>query len=254
MSAAVTLCAERLAAGDPDRFAATMAGPVENRPVLFALYAANLELARAPWASAEPMVAEIRLQWWIDALGGLATGRHAVAHEIGPALELLPKAALEGLILAAQARRQDCWSDAFPDAAALWDYLDATSGAVMAAAGCCLGATESDAALHGFGAAAGLANWLVALPELTARGRLTLAGATPERLGDLAVEGLVRLDAAAAALAQGGVPARLAALCGWQARAQLRRAARDPRAIVEGRLRGAEFSRRLGLLRARLAL
>ncbi|KQB17219.1 squalene/phytoene synthase family protein [Rhodobacter capsulatus] len=253
MSDPVALCAERLAAGDPDRFAAVMACPVSDRPALFALYAANLAIAQAPWASAEPLVAEMRLQWWIDALEALAAQGRPVPQEIGPALQALPEAALRGLITVAEARRVDCHGEAFADAARLWDYLDATSGALAAAAGACLGA-GSEAALHAHGTAAGLANWLIALPELTARGRLTLAGAEPGLLADLARDGLTRLAATRGALRTAAPAARLAALSGWQAAAVLHRAAGAPERIAAGALRGSEFSRRLGLLRARLAV
>lgn len=253
MSDPVALCAEHLAAGDPDRQAAVMACPVPDRPLLFALYATNLMLAQAPWASAEPLVAEMRLQWWIDALEALAARGQPVPHAIGPALAGLPGPALAGLLTAAEARRADCHRAPFADTARLWDYLDATSGAICAAAGACLGA-GSTAALHGIGTASGLANWLIAQPDLAARGRLTLAGAQPEDLAALAREGLTRLDAAEAALRGAPVGARLAALGGWQARAVLRRAAAAPERIGAGRLRGSEFARRFGLLRARLAL
>ena len=253
MSDPVALCAERLAAADPDRFAAVMACPVPDRPALFALYAANLALAQAPWASAEPLVAEMRVQWWIDALGALAAKARPVPHEIGPVLTLLPSAALQGLIGVAEARRADCQTEPFGDPARLWDYLDATSGAICAAAGACLGA-GAEATLHAHGAAAGLASWLIALPDLSARRRLTLAGATPDALASLAQEGLARLEAAQAALRTAPPGARLAALSGWQAAPVLRRAAADPGRIAAGTLRGSEFSRRLGLLRARLAV
>ena len=39
-----------------------MAAPPAARPGLLALYAFNLEIARAPWVVSEPMLAEIRLQ------------------------------------------------------------------------------------------------------------------------------------------------------------------------------------------------
>ncbi|MEQ8366967.1 MAG: phytoene synthase, partial [Roseicyclus sp.] len=57
-------CAELVARGDPDRFRATMAAPVDARRVLFPLYAFNIEVSRAPWVTAEPMIAEMRLQFW----------------------------------------------------------------------------------------------------------------------------------------------------------------------------------------------
>ncbi|MBZ4022421.1 hypothetical protein CKO11_08120 [Rhodobacter sp. TJ_12] len=254
MKTALATCAARLETGDPDRFAAVMALPPETRAPLFALYAANLEIARAPWASPEPMVAEIRLQWWIEALDALARTGRDVPHDIGPALVNIPAQALEMLTEAAEARRVDCWSDPFADAARLWDYLEATAGAPMAAAGHCLQVPQAEARLRALGTVTGLANWLIAQPELAARGRLKLAGAGAESFADLAREGLARLEAAQAALQDAPRPARMAALPGWQTRAVLERAVRAPEAVPSGRLREAEIKRRFGLLRARLAL
>ncbi|MDZ4135714.1 MAG: squalene/phytoene synthase family protein, partial [Paracoccaceae bacterium] len=64
-------CADLLERGDPDRFAAILAAPPSARGALLAIHATNLEIARAPWASSEPMLAEMRLQWWQDALAAL---------------------------------------------------------------------------------------------------------------------------------------------------------------------------------------
>lgn len=251
-AAAQALCAERVAAGDPDRFAAVMASPAALRAPLFALYAANLEIARAPWASGEPIVAEMRLQWWIDAFSAQAGKSVEIPHEIGAALSGFPAAVLQALVAAAEARRADCWSDPFADAGELRAYLAATSGRVYAAAGVLLGGAETTA-LADFGAAAGFAQWLIALPELRARGRLDLP--LPEaELAALAGAELARLEAASAALARAPRPLRIAALPGWDARGVLRRAAGAPEKIVGGRLRGSEFSRRFGLLRATLRL
>lgn len=253
MTAAVALCAERLAAGDPDRFSAVMASPGRLRPGLFALYATNLELARAPWASAEPLVAEMRLQWWVDALAARAAGRQAVPHDIGPALEVLSPSVLHLLGAVAEARRADCWGDPFADETALWAYLEATSGGLFDAAGQVIGAADAPG-LRAYGAAVGMANWLVAQPELARRGRLCLAGADPARLGQLASQALDRLTLSERALHGAPKAARLAALPGWQARGVLERAASAPARISEGRLRSPEVVRRYGLLRARLAI
>jgi phytoene/squalene synthetase len=59
-------CAALVERSDPDRFRVAMAAPPAAREVLFPLYAFNLEVARAPWATREPMLAEMRLQWWRD--------------------------------------------------------------------------------------------------------------------------------------------------------------------------------------------
>ena len=253
MTAAVALCAERLAAGDPDRFAAVMAVPAPLRPGFFALYATNLEIARAPWASAEPLVAEMRLQWWVDALAARAAQGRAVPHDIGPALEALSRPVLDTLCAVAEARRADCWRDPFADEAALWAYLEATSGGLFAAAGQVAGGGVVPE-LRAYGATVGMANWLVALPELTRRGRLCLAQADPDRLGRLAGEALERLKFHEHALRRTPQAVRFAALPGWQARGVLACATRAPARIAEGQLRSPEIARRFGLLRARLAI
>ena len=79
-------CANLVAKGDPDRFAATMAAPVAARRVLFPFYAFNLEVARAPWVTQEPLIAEMRLQWWADALDEIARGGPVRRHEVTDAL------------------------------------------------------------------------------------------------------------------------------------------------------------------------
>ena len=78
----LTACARIVEKGDPARFKAVMAAPPKARDALFPLYAFNVEVARAPWVSAEPGIAEIRLHWWIDALGEIAAGGMVRRHEV----------------------------------------------------------------------------------------------------------------------------------------------------------------------------
>src|SRR5210317_942930 len=82
LDADVLACAAIVEKGDPERFAAAMASPVEARRVLFPLYAFNVEVSRAPWVTQEPMIAEMRLQWWRDALEEIAQSRPARRHEV----------------------------------------------------------------------------------------------------------------------------------------------------------------------------
>lgn len=249
LAASMAAAAERVAAGDPDRFAATMATPVELRARLWPLYAVNLEVARAPWASAEPLVAEMRLQWWVDALAALAEEGRAPDHILGPALMAQP--ALAGILGGvAEARRRDCWPEGFADTDELWNYLAATSGQIYRAAAVVLGVAPAETELLAeYGSAAGLAAWLTAVPEMTRRGRPSLS---PDRLGDAAVEGLDRLDRVR--LREASRAARLAALPGWRARAVLTRARNAPHRIFDGTLTGSEFSRRFSLLVAAFRL
>lgn len=239
--------ADAVRAGDPRRFAATMAAPAGARPRLWALYALNLEIARAPWASDQPLVAEMRLQWWIDRLEALAAGDPPPAGQ--PVLAALAASTPEAarlLAALAEARRRDARREGFADPAALWDYLDATSGHLVWAAARSLGAGPGDeAAVRDFAAGAGLAAWLAAWPLLEARG-MALAGADDGALAGLARIGLARIgQARRAGLARGLAPALWP---GWQARVMLRRAARDPARVRAGALAPSEFRRRGALL------
>jgi 15-cis-phytoene synthase len=75
-------CADLVSRADPDRFIAALAAPPEARPILIPLYAFNVEVSRAPWVTDEPMIAEMRLQWWRDALEEIGAGRPPRAHEV----------------------------------------------------------------------------------------------------------------------------------------------------------------------------
>ena len=70
----VLACAGIVERGDPWRFRTLMAAPLEARAILFPVYAFNVEVSRAPWVTQEPMIAEMRLQWWRDALEEIASG------------------------------------------------------------------------------------------------------------------------------------------------------------------------------------
>lgn len=236
--------ARRVEQGDPDRFAATMATPAALRDRLWPLYAANIEIARAPWVSSEPMIGEMRLQWWVDGLEALAATGRAPDHEIGASLLPL-RACAAGLARIAEARRRDCWREGFSTAEALNDYLRATSGELFSLAGEALGSVETEA-LRDYGTAAGMAAWLRAAPELSLRGWQPLPE-SGEGAGALAGAALAGLTAAEKRLRHADRAARMAILPAWQARSVLRRALRTRGA---GPLDGSEFARRFGLVRA----
>ena len=91
----VIACARLLERGDPERFRAVMATPLEVRKTLFPIFAFNLEVARAPWVTKEPLIAEMRLQWWQDVLSEISDGRAVRRHEVATplAISLTPAAA-----------------------------------------------------------------------------------------------------------------------------------------------------------------
>jgi 15-cis-phytoene synthase len=213
----VAACAELVQRGDPDRFLAVMAAPVEARAQLLPLYAFNLEVARAPWVTQEPLIAEMRLQWWRDVVENAASGA-ARAHEVaGPLHDLirdfgLPVEVLDRLI---DARRWDVHRDPHEGAEGLASYLEDTGAGLMWLAARALGAPDgAETAVRSYGWATAAAGYLRAVPELEARGRQPL----PEGFGaqDLARRGLEKLAEARAArkaVPKGVAPALLA---GWQ--------------------------------------
>lgn len=174
-------------AADPDRYFATLFAPAPQRPFLFALYAFNAELARVSETVREPMLGAIRLEWWRETAEGAARAaprNHDVAKGLASLFAARPVALadLENLIVA---RAFDSSGDQFVDFAALENYVDATSGAVMRLAAQILGGNP--ALTTEAGRAYGLTGLLRSLPFHNGRHKLylpldllTALHATPE--------------------------------------------------------------------------
>ena len=67
-------CRRAVRKHDPDRYFSALFAPADRRPFLFALYAFNHELAHVGESVREPMMGEIRLQWWRETLDGARAG------------------------------------------------------------------------------------------------------------------------------------------------------------------------------------
>lgn len=172
-------CAAMVAKGDADRFAAAMLAPLPQRGHLMALYAFNLEVACAPWVTREPMIAEMRLQWWRDVLDEVfAKGpvrRHEVATPLAETIRVadLPRAPLDAII---DARREDIGRRPMTPEEA-FAYCDATAGNLMVLAVKALGVGgDARHAARFLGQAQGVANFGMALPRLYGQGWRALDG------------------------------------------------------------------------------
>ncbi|MEI9931888.1 MAG: squalene/phytoene synthase family protein [Rhizomicrobium sp.] len=153
-------CAKTVRKHDPDRYLSALFAPADRRPFLFALYALNHELARVAESVREPMIGEIRLEWWRETLEGARNGNprpHDVARAMATAFAAfdLPPEVLTAMI---DARSLDFNHGSFTDDTSRDDYIDATSGNVMRLASRILGAVRDD-----FAREAGLAYGLVGL-------------------------------------------------------------------------------------------
>jgi phytoene synthase len=156
MSKALALALRR---ADPDRYFSALTAPAEKRPHLIAIYSLNHEFARVGETVREPMLGEIRLQWWREALAEARAGRPR-RHDVVEALTQLfstvdlPQGLFEQMI---DARTFDISTKAFANDEALDAYLDATSGNVMRIAARVLGSgDEFDSTASAYGVAYGL--------------------------------------------------------------------------------------------------
>ena len=244
----VTACAELVEKGDPDRFRAVMAAPPEARMSLFPIYAMNVEVSRAPWVTGEPMIAEMRLQWWRDALEEIAKGgavrQHEVVVPLADALSTDMAAQLDAFVAV---RRWDIYKDPFEDAAHFEAYLNHSAGALLWAAVASLGEAPEQS-VRDLGWAMGLANWFRAIPELEAQGRVPLLDGTEAGVRALAGQGLDRLARARQGLKGLSPQVRPGLLAAWQAAPLLRKVRKDPGCVADGTLALSEGGKRARLM------
>lgn len=119
--------------GEPDRYLAALLAPANVRGDLAALAAFSAELARIVQIVSEPMVGEIRLQWWRDALETMVRGEsaaHPVADALGGAIRRhhLPVALVQNII---DARSIELGIEPAADEQALGAYLDAAEATLF---------------------------------------------------------------------------------------------------------------------------
>jgi 15-cis-phytoene synthase len=189
MQDAFAYCAELVREGDRDRYLTTLFAPAERRDALAALYAFNLEISRVRELAREPLPGEIRLQWWLDVLGG-ERAEEASANPVAAALltaierHRLPAAKLADII---EARRFDLYEEPLPHIADLEIYASRTSSALIALAAQILG-VDAVTAAEPAGIAYGITGLLRAFAVLAARRQLYLPAELLDRHGVQAYE------------------------------------------------------------------
>lgn len=194
---AVAYCLGELRRDDRDRYVTLLFAPKAQRGVLAALYAFNLECARAVTAGGEqPLLGQMRLQWWRDAL--TAATKAAAAGEGAPKPSQPVLAILAGrpdLTTELQdflaTRERDLTDSPFATLVEVTAHAGATAGALAELAAAELGDGHNQAA-RAAGTAYALAGMLRAIPHQAPgrgyQGRLCLP------LDVLAREGLAADD------------------------------------------------------------
>lgn len=210
------ICEAQLRERDRDIWLASLFAPQPARRHIHAVYAYAQECGEAPAKVSQPLLGEMRLRWWTDALSSPdseGTRAHPVADALVDTIQrfALP---LDELVALADAHVADLYDDPAPDMATLEDYCRMTSAGPMRWAARILGAPPSPV-FDDAGVALGLARLLLRpsgplIPaDLLARhGADIRSNAPPLRaaLYELRERALARYDSArraAASLASG---------------------------------------------------
>ena len=142
---AISACGALVQRHDRDRYLSALFAPEAEREQLFALYAFNQEVAKTAEVVSEPMLGQIRLQWWRESLAGIYAGRPR-AHEVVVPLagtiaeKHLPRDLLEMLV---DAREFDLDPAPPEDFESLRVYVEGTSTLLLRLALKVLGAEDS---------------------------------------------------------------------------------------------------------------
>ena len=165
---ALSYCGEQVRRHDNDRFLASLFAPGDRREALFALYAFNLEVAKTREVVTEPMLGQIRLQWWRDAVAEIYGGRPRRHEVIQPLAEAVGRCGLtrSHLDRVIDGREADLTDTAPPTLDALIAYTEDTYVPLVHAALEILGVRDGPAhrAARPAGVAAALTGLLRAVP------------------------------------------------------------------------------------------
>jgi phytoene synthase len=197
------------------------------------------------------MIAEMRLQWWRDALEEIGQGKPVRKHEVTtPLTGILDSRGAQMLDGLVHARRWDIYKNAFEDESDFNDYLRQTGANLMWTAARLLGARDdARPTIEALGRGAALVRFLQAVPDLEARGRIPLVDGRPEAIAALADGALSEIPSPRVAAFRVPPVARPAMIEAWLAEPLLRQIVRDPARVAAGRVGFSEFRKRLRLLR-----
>ena len=225
----IEFCASLLKESDPLRFRSIMAAPEKLRPYYFVIFALNVEVSRAPYLTKEPLIADIRLQWWLDVLdeiiGDKAVRKHAVATPLSKCIGKSQAKELKKFVLA---RKWDIHSDEFNSLTELNNYLYETTGILFqVAAGRNLVTTNKY--FHDACMAIALANYLMATPDLKRAGKLPFAGLSPIEIGEQCRIAMANLKTAKSNIGNFTERERWVLFTGWKSEKILTKIFRNPK-------------------------
>ncbi len=172
--------------GAYDYYLSALLAPVGSRDDQLVLAAFEGELVRIIETVGEPILAEIRLQWWRDTIAAMAERRgppnqrsgHAIADALAVLVEV-GRVSMSSLHQSIDARSADTGTEPIVSEEDLERYLDQTDGAALeraiAVAAAATGGPEPDRDLvQAAGRCVGLARILLDMPRRHAMGQVPL--------------------------------------------------------------------------------
>ncbi len=218
-------CETEVRANDPDRYFAVLFASADKRRSILSLYALDGELKRVRRSVRNPVLGEIRLQWWSDAIGEMFAGNvreQPVARALSQTIAQTDLSK-EPLIRLTEAYFGDLAEYDSRSAAEIAAFADQSSGTLMQLTARLLGGDDTtQAAACDAGAAMGMVDFVLSVPS---RGPQTesLERQVPA-LCDLASERLETVRGTYGTLSAACLPAFIpATLAAWR----LRRLQRD---------------------------
>jgi len=183
-----TYCETMLKRDDADRWLASFFIPEQLRKHIFALYAFNLEIARVREIVSEPLLGEIRYQWWRDAIEAPDMAESAANPVAAALLDTIEQFSLprDQLLQVIDARVFDLYDEPMASVAACEAYAASTTSNLFRLVrliadpediGGGLGVAE-----HG-GIAYAITGLLRALPWHSARGQIYIPPEILEKAG-----------------------------------------------------------------------
>lgn len=168
---------------EPERYLAATLAKEPGRTALIAISAYAADLQRIAATVAQPMLAEVRLQWWRDALDGAVKGEKTGS----PIADALTNAVrqfdlpIAMLVAISEARAFDLYDDPMPDVASLDGYISKTEAIPFELALRVTGMSSAEAAAPALlaGRIFGMTRLLARLPVHLARGRHLLPAWEP---------------------------------------------------------------------------
>ncbi len=240
---------------DRDRYQTALFAPADRREALFALYAFNYEIARVREIVTQPMLGQIRLQWWREIIDAAFAGAPPRQHEIAEPLAAviggnrLTRTHFDRMI---DTRERDLADEPPPTLAALEDYAEGTAATLLYLALEALGVNEPNAhaAAREVGIGYALAGLLRAMSFHARTGRRYIPADLAERAGldpqdYVALRDTPALRAAAAQVAEAAAGHLQAARRNRREVPRKARAAMLPAVIAErflARLKRADFN------------